>query len=47
MLMRDSDHREQLKRLEGKLEVQEVYTKDMRERQIRMEEQQKKEFSRN
>lgn len=36
ILMRDSDHREQIKELKNKLELQELYTKDIREKLIEM-----------
>jgi hypothetical protein len=36
ILMRDSDQRDAIKELKGKLELQELYTKDIREKMIEM-----------
>jgi uncharacterized protein YcfJ len=42
ILMRDSDRADQLKKLENKLELTNEYVRDLREKQIRQEEREKK-----
>ena len=42
ILMRDADQREALKEIRNKLELQELLTRDLREKQVRQEEREKR-----